>query len=72
MHFPHRLQDKNNMAFMSGVGVSRWLAMRLEGTVLLLLTGVILLVVFTKDAGRLFTSRFMGGVQRTDSDIINC
>ena len=69
MHFPHRLQDKNNMAFMSGVGVSRWLAMRLEGMVLLLLTGVILFVVFTKDAGRLFT--FMGGVQRTDSDIIN-
>ena len=41
---------------MCGVGAGRWMAMRLEGIVLLLLAAAIILAVFTTDAGKLLIS----------------
>lgn len=41
------------MAYMCGVGTNRWLAIRLEGIILLLfITGIIFTVIAT-DAGKL-------------------
>ncbi|XP_078362107.1 ATP-binding cassette sub-family C member 4-like [Oculina patagonica] len=45
-----RLQDKNNTAYMCGMGAARWMAMRLEGIVLLLFIAALVLAVFNADA----------------------
>ncbi|XP_078344990.1 ATP-binding cassette sub-family C member 4-like [Oculina patagonica] len=45
-----RLQDKNNTAYMCGIGANRWMANRLEGMILLLLTAAMVLTIFTRDA----------------------
>ncbi|KAL9980575.1 hypothetical protein ACROYT_G009180 [Oculina patagonica] len=45
-----RLQDKNNTAYMCGFGAARWMAMRLEGIVLMLFVAALVLAVFNADA----------------------
>ena len=37
---------------MCGIGTGRWMAVRIEGLVLILFTVIVILAVFTTDAGR--------------------